>query len=111
MFLTRRGMRAPVSRSFFTIIGSLHLPRFQSQSNNARVQPDRVFVASVPIAVGPAREIAIRIGVLLDGVEDCVKLRDRDAAVLCRCKGRRDLLRDSKRINTATRDIMMANSS
>ena len=88
MFMTRRGMRAPVSRSFFTIIGSLHLPRFQSQSNNARVQPDRVFVASVPIAVGPAREVAIRIRVLLDGFYDCFQLRDRDAAVLRRGNGR-----------------------
>ena len=51
-------------------------------------------MARQPIEVGPAREIAIRICVLLDGVEDCVKLRDRDAAVLRRCKGRRDLLRD-----------------
>ena len=60
------------------------------------------------IVVGPARQIAIRICVLLDGVDDCVQLRNRDGAVLRRCKGRRDLLRDSKRINTATRDRMMA---
>ena len=55
------------------------------------------------VAVGPAREIAIRIGVLLDGVDDCVQLRNRDGAVLRRCKGRRDLLRDSKRMKNATR--------
>ena len=40
------------------------------------------------------RVVAIRIRVLVDGVDDCVQLRDRDAAVLRRGKGRRDLLRD-----------------
>ena len=89
--------------SLFTAVGSLHLPRFQSKSNNARVQPDCVLVASLPISVGPAREETLGVRVLVDGVYDRVQLRDRDAAVLRRCKGRRDLLRDSKRMKNATR--------
>ena len=44
--------------------------------------------------VGPAREVAIRIRVLLDGVENCVQLRDRDATVLRRGDGRPDLHAD-----------------
>ena len=82
-------MRAPVSRSLFTAVGSLHLPRFQSKSNNARVQRDRVLVASLPISVGPAREETLGVRVLVDGVYDCVQLRDRDATVLRRRNGRR----------------------
>ena len=48
----------------------------------------------LPIDVGPAREETLCVRVLVDGVYDCFQLRDRDAAVLRRCKGRHDLLRD-----------------
>ena len=54
--------------------------------------------------------------ILHAGIHDGVQLRDREAAVLRRCKGRRDLLRDSKRVQTANytrstllcKDIMAA---
>jgi len=81
------------SRFLFPTAGSLHLPRLPSQSNKERVQIDRICMTRLAVVVGPAREIAIRICVLLDGVDDCVQLRNRDGAVLRRCKGRRDLLR------------------
>ena len=89
---------APTSHFLVTSAGPLYLPRFPSQSKRERVQVDRVFMTRLPIDVGPSRKVAIRISVLVDGVHDCVQLRDRDATVLRRCKGRRDLLRDSKRM-------------